>query len=342
VFGVDPNLWRQRIGGMVRMPARLREFGVDVAQLLEDLELDPRLFEQPGATIRYRDLGRLLHMGAQRSGYPAFALMHGQDWTVADAGLVGTLALNSPTVAAALESLAVHHHLNGQGGCIFVRRLGDTAELGYAIYIRDVPHAEEIYDGIVSIGHNWLTELCGRGWEPNEILLSRPQPEDAGVYRRRFRARVQFGAEVSAIRFPAHWLARPIDGADPKERARIEQIARGSDHLDLIEKLQRSLRVSLISGVSSGDALASLLAMHRRTLNRRLQVQGITFRDVLDEVRYEVARQLLALSHLSIDDIAAALGYASASPFVRSFKRWSGQSPGQWRRETAAAPLQGG
>jgi len=131
---------------------------------------------------------------------------------------------------------------------------------------------------------------------------------------------------------------RPIDGADPKERRRVEQIARGTDHLDLIEKLQRSLRVSLISGVSSGDALASLLAMHRRTLNRRLQLQGITFRDVLDEVRYEVARQLLALSHLSIDDIAAALGYASASPFVRSFKRWSGQSPGQWRREHPTAP----
>lgn len=341
VFGADPNLWRQRVGGMVRMPARLREFGVDVAKLLEDLELDPRLFEHPNATIRYRDLGRLLHMGGQRSGYPAFALMHGQDWTLADAGLLGTLALNSPSVGAALESLAVHHHLNGQGGCIFVRRLGDSAEFGYAIYIRDVPHVEDIYDAIISIGYNWLTELCGRGWEPTEVLLSRPQPEDAGVYRRRFRTRVQFGAEVSALRFPAHWLERRIDGADAKERKRIEQIAKASDHADLIQKLQRSLRVSLISGVSSGDALASLLAMHRRTLNRRLQSQGLTFRDVLEEVRYEVARQLLALSHLSVDDIAAALGYASASPFVRSFKRWSGQAPGHWRKELGAAPANG-
>jgi AraC-like DNA-binding protein len=341
VFGDDPNLWRQRIGGMVRMPARLRELGVDVGCMLEDLELDPRLFEQPNATIRYHDMGRLLHLGAQRSGYPAFALMHGQDWTVADAGLIGALALNSPTVGAALESLAVHHHLNGQGGCIFVRRLGESAELGYAIYVRDVPHVEDIYDAIISIGYNWLTELCGRGWEPTEVMLSRPQPEDPGVYRRRFRARLQFGSEISAVRFPAHWLSRAIDGADPKERVRLERAARASDHLDLIQKLQRSLRVSLISGVSSGDALASLLAMHRRTLNRRLQMQGVTFRDVLDEVRYEVARQLLTLSQLSVDDIAAALGYAGASPFVRSFKRWSGRSPGVWRREHAAVSSDG-
>jgi len=223
----------------------------------------------------------------------------------------------------------------GQGGCIFLRRLGDTAELGYAIYLRDVPHIEDIFDAMISVGYNWLTELCGRGWEPTEILVSRPQPDDPGAYRRRFRTRVQFGSEVTAVRFPAHWLARPIDGASPKQRRDLEQLARASDHLDLIEKLQRSLRVSLISGVSSGDALAALLAMHRRTLNRRLQLQGVTFRDVLDEVRYEVARQLLTLSRLSIDDIAASLGYASASPFVRSFKRWSGHPPGHWRRESA-------
>jgi AraC-like DNA-binding protein len=336
VLGSDPNLWRQRIGGMTRMPARLRELGVDVARLLEDLELDPQLFDHPATTISYHDLGRLLHLGAQRSGYAAFALMHGQDWTLADAGLIGALALNSPTVGDALESLAVHHHLNGQGGCIFLRRLGDTAELGYSVYIRDVPHVEEIYDAVMSIGYNWLAELCGRGWEPTEVLLSRPLPEDAGVYRRRFRTRLRFGAEVSAVRFPAYWLARPIEGADPQERLRLEKMARESDPVDLVDKLRRSLRVSLISGVSSGDALAALLAMHRRTLNRRLQLQGLTFRDVLEEVRYEVARQLLALSQLSVDDVAAALGYASASPFVRSFRRWSGESPGQWRRAHTA------
>ena len=337
VFGTDPNLWRQRLGGLVKLPARLREFGVDVAQMLEDLQLDPRLFEQPNATIRYRDLGRLLHAAGERSGYPTLALMHGRDWSVADAGLVGSLALNSPTVGTALESLAVHHHLNGQGGCVFVRRLGEVAELGYAVYIRDVPHIEHIYDAIISIGFNWLTELCGRGWEPTEVRLSRPQPDDAGAYRRWFRTRLQFGAEVTSIRFPAHWLARPIEGADPARFRRLEEKATASDHLELVEKLQRSLRVSLISGISSGDLLAELLAMHRRTLSRRLRLQGITFRDVLDEVRHEVARQLLAMSDLSVDEIAAALGYAGASPFVRSFKRWSGASPGQWRRENSGA-----
>jgi AraC-like DNA-binding protein len=72
--------------------------------------------------------------------------------------------------------------------------------------------------------------------------------------------------------------------------------------------------------------------MHRRTLNRRLMRLGTTFQDALDDVRLDVSTQLLADHHISVDDIAAALGYASVSPFMRSFRRWTGTTPGQWRR----------
>jgi AraC-like DNA-binding protein len=96
----------------------------------------------------------------------------------------------------------------------------------------------------------------------------------------------------------------------------------------------------LLKGHCSGDDVAQILAMHRRTLNRRLKAQGTTFQATLGEVRYTVARELLRESSLVLDDIAAALGYTSVSTLIRSFKRWSGTSPARWRRdneEVAAA-----
>ena len=72
--------------------------------------------------------------------------------------------------------------------------------------------------------------------------------------------------------------------------------------------------------------------MHRRTLNRRLKAEGTTFQHVLDEVRFEIARDLLSNSNVHLDDIAATLGYAAVTPFMRTFRRWSGTTPGQWRR----------
>ncbi|EIC21573.1 helix-turn-helix transcriptional regulator [Thiorhodovibrio frisius] len=100
------------------------------------------------------------------------------------------------------------------------------------------------------------------------------------------------------------------------------------------------LRQVLILGAAPGDTslahVARLFALHRRTLNRRLKAHGTSFKILIEEARYDVARQLLRDTSLPIADIAASLDYADASAFTRAFKRWSGVSPGAWR---ASLPL---
>jgi len=146
-----------------------------------------------------------------------------------------------------------------------------------------------------------------------------------------FRCPVRFNSEFNALRFAAHWLDRTVSGADKRLLRDLEKQAGALMQPDLIEKLHRSLRVLLLSGITSGDAVADVLAMHRRTLNRRLKAHGTTFREVLEDVRFEAACQLLRATHLTLDDVAAALGYAGVSPFTRAFRRRSGTAPGQWR-----------
>ncbi len=88
----------------------------------------------------------------------------------------------------------------------------------------------------------------------------------------------------------------------------------------------------LLAGKSSGDDLAQMLSLHRRTLSRRLRAQGTTFQKVLDEVRFEVACQLLEHTGAPIDQIATALCYADVSAFMHAFRRWSGTTPALWRK----------
>ena len=157
------------------------------------------------------------------------------------------------------------------------------------------------------------------------------KPWDVNPYQRLFRAPLRFDSEFCALRFPVHWLDRPVRDADPAQLRIADTEARAEGHGDLLQQVYRALRILLLHGQSSGDEVAQMLAMHRRTLNRRLRAQGATFQLVLDRVRFDVARQLLADTQVAIDDVAAALGYASISPFMRSFRRWSGTTPGQWR-----------
>jgi AraC-like DNA-binding protein len=67
--------------------------------------------------------------------------------------------------------------------------------------------------------------------------------------------------------------------------------------------------------------------MHRRTLFRRLRGAGTGIRELTNEVRFEIARQLLRNTRISLVQVAADLGYSEASAFTRAFRRWSGQTP---------------
>jgi AraC-like DNA-binding protein len=110
----------------------------------------------------------------------------------------------------------------------------------------------------------------------------------------------------------------------------------------LLPDVYRAVRRLLIDHRHGGDEIAEALSMHRRTLNRRLQAQGTSFQHVLDDVRFQVARELLA-SDIALDDIAATLGYSTVTPFMRTFRRWSGTTPGRWRgmvRGESSIPVQ--
>ena len=71
--------------------------------------------------------------------------------------------------------------------------------------------------------------------------------------------------------------------------------------------------------------------MHRRTLHRHLRTEGLAFRQVADEIRFEIACELLENTDMALSQVAAALQYSELSAFTRAFRRWSGQTPSAWR-----------
>lgn len=342
LLGCDEELWRQRVGALGVVPPLLRQLGVDPAPVLAAAGLDASALDMADNTIPYAAFGRLMDEGARRGACPHFGLLVGQAWHLSNLGVLGELIRHSATVGEGLRTALVYHHLNSQGGVLFLRERGAGTEYGYAIYHRCERGASQIYDGVLATLVNFMREMCGTGWAPSEVLIAHAPPADASPYRRLFRCSVRFDCEVNMLRFGAHWLERPIVGADPGTLRALRRQADALAQPDLIEKLRRSLRVLLLSGAASGDAVADLLAMHRRTLNRRLEAQGTTFREVLDDVRFDAACELLGATQLPLDDVAAALGYAGVSPFTRAFRRRTGAAPGQWRREARVGRVEAG
>jgi AraC-like DNA-binding protein len=328
------RLSMQRIGGFTHVPDLIRAMGVDPVAVLAAAGLAADALDEAEKRIPYAAFGTLLREAARWTRCPHFGLLAGRIWHLPDLGLVGELVANSPTFGSALRTMTVYQHLNSSGGLGFVlERGGNVVDVGYAIYYPDAPGADDIYDAVLAGNFTFMRDLCGATWVPTEVFLPRAKPVDVEPYRQLFHAPVHFGAEICAMRFPARWISHRIEAFDSARR-RIDE-ARARDHVrgHVVEQVIRALRLVMLHGRHSGDEIASLLAMHRRTLTRQLSAEGTTFQALLDTVRFDVARQLLRSSELSLEDIAQSLGYADLTPFARSFRRWSGTSPGVWRRD---------
>jgi AraC-like DNA-binding protein len=112
-------------------------------------------------------------------------------------------------------------------------------------------------------------------------------------------------------------------------RAGYPQAVQGSS--TIITDVRRVLRTELLRDTCSAAGIARLFSMHRRTLSRHLRTRGLTFRQVANEVRFEIACELLENTDMALCQIAATLKYSEPSAFTRAFRRWCGQSPSEWR-----------
>jgi len=315
----------------------LRDFGVEPDPLIREAGLDPCLFDDGANVIQHAALGRLLYLCVSRTKCPHFGLLVGQRASILSLGMVGRLMLHSETVGDAIHALVSNLSIQNRGAVPAFAVNGDIALFSYAVYQPEVESANQISDGAMAVSVNSLRTLLGGGWNPLEILLPRSAPADLGPYRQHFRAPIRFNQEVAAIVLSADDLNQRIVGADPLLRTMLEEQirwAKGDQHSEFSDDIRRLLRTRLTNHRCSADEIAALLAMHRRTLSRRLKSDGMGYRSISNEIRFEIARQLLEDTEVPLGQIAAALGYSEASAFTRAFRRWSGQTPTAWRTES--------
>jgi AraC-like DNA-binding protein len=215
---------------------------------------------------------------------------------------------------------------------------GDAATLSYDIDQRYDEAADQIGDGALATLFNILRTLCGPGWRPREIRFAHRAPDDVAPFRAFFAAELRFDTGQNALVFADAWLQHPLPaaGAEPRQLL-ARQVARlAARHRDdFPEQVRSVLRAALMTGHAGADEVAALFSMHSRTLNRRLGTFDTSFRQLVDEGRFAIARELLECTELDVSGIAGTLGYADASAFTRAFRRWSGTTPAAWRTHRA-------
>lgn len=181
--------------------------------------------------------------------------------------------------------------------------------------------------------------ITASNWAPAEVRFAHARPRHLGEHRRLLGTRVRFGAGENSLRMTRGTLDLPCIGADAALASLLDrhvaQELRREGQLESTSVADRTRAVideRLRDGPPTVASVAACLRMSVRTLSRALAAEGTSFRQLLDQLRHERAVRLLARQNMSIGEVAFVLGFSDISAFHRAFKRWSGQTPVEFRR----------
>jgi AraC-like DNA-binding protein len=175
---------------------------------------------------------------------------------------------------------------------------------------------------------------AGSPFRPSSVRLTRPVPKAPTRHAALLGAPVRFGCSVSGMEIPlAAWTA-PMRRADPALQETLRLLAGrlelGAAGDDLELALRARLRTLLPEGKADAGSIARTLGLSGRTLARRLQETGKTYRGVLDSFREAEAERLLVAGKAGLSDVAFRLGFSDQTAWNRAFRRWKGMSPTEW------------
>jgi len=174
-------------------------------------------------------------------------------------------------------------------------------------------------------------KIAGRSLQPIEVRFMHPPPPDLTHHHRLFGARVVFESSSNGIVFDGALLDLPVQSRDPGLSAELQRQAEAllgaKPNRDFKAEVRAAVAIEVRGGNPSAERVAASLAMHPKTLNRRLRTEGTTFRRLLDGVRLELAERYLRQPGLSVEEVAYLLGYSESSAFHRAFRRWTGRTP---------------
>jgi AraC-like DNA-binding protein len=276
---------------------------------------------------------------------PTLGLRLGRRVTVRGLGLVGYLLATSRTLGDALDRLGRYCWILRDGVECRVDRSAGTVSIAFhdhaAIEWAARPQADARLAGLLCV----CRRLTGEGIVPRAVDFPYERPARIDEHRKAFGTdRLRFARAHAALILSDADAARPVRSADDTLAGYLELLATDLLRTDVrtaatgsfADDVARVLESMLAAEPLTVDDVGSRLGVSARTLQRRLRGEGTSFVEVLDRLRRREAEQLLRDHRLTVEVVAARLGYSEPSTLYRAFRRWRRTSPGAFRAQMAA------
>lgn len=314
----------------------LMQHGMEASEVASRTGLDPAIFRQVDGRIPAETSIKLWDLLWETSNDPLCALKIGQIVRKQSMGVVGNLFLACNTLGEALDQSIRFHSLTNESGKIECFRQGRNCLFRYSI---TDPRFDShlVIERSLSSGLTWANFFTGKKIEPLGVFFEQPEPEYASEVSKFFGCPVHYGQDNNEISFKSSILE--WEGVHKNDYIKEILVGRASELSSRQDEstsqiISDFLRKNLAFGEVSIEWLCQKLALSRTTLYRELKREGLSYQDILDNVRKELVQVYLLDRNYSLTETAYLLGYSESSTFHRAFRKWFGMPPGQWKAES--------
>jgi AraC-like DNA-binding protein len=314
----------------------IRRAGCTTNDLLKQVGLKQADLTDPESRIPYAAYVGLMERAAVLVARADYGLKLGASHDVRDNGLIGFIALNSPTLKDALANIERYVGVTNEGTDAGLEVDGQGLALRFRevdASLRGLRHNSERGAAQIVKG---AQEITGRKAVPVCVEFMHRRPNATIDYEGVLGCRVVFGAQWDAVVYSHETLSLPVIGADNRLLQVLESACRkiigpAPHKKDIVHLVREHLVQHLAKGAASFADVARHFGMSSKTLERRLIHSGTTYRELVSGIRLDLAKHYLGSTDLRVQQIAYLLGYSEPAPLVRAFRRWTGSTPIKYR-----------
>ena len=313
-------------------------YGLDSDDLFKRAGLDPERLAQPLARFSYAAIQRLWAIALDSSGDPCFGLRAASYWHPTTFHALGYSWLASRNLEEAFERLVRYSGIvnTASKGLLRLEKTNDSFCL-----VADVSRARPPPLPVaMEAGMATILGMCrsayGSHFRPSAIDLNHPETGCARQLSELFDAPVRFSQAEYVLAIDPAVVAESLATANPElvrvnDKVVTDYLAR-LDRGDIVMRVRSELIERLPDGRVGEAEIASALNLSLRSLQRKLEDQGVSYSRLLDDTRRDLGMQYVRSPQYSLNEIAYLLGFTEPANFSRAFKRWYGQPPSQLRK----------
>lgn len=314
------------------------DYGVAPEQCLRGTGLHPLQLHDNTVEIDARQELRLVdNLLTACGGFrPGMGLAAGQRYHLTSYGIWGFALISSPTLRDAIQLGMKYLDLTFAFVRVRFEESPERARLVLDDSAIPAPVRAFLLERDLACIMTLVEDLFGVRMPLQSAELCGPAPRDVTAFTKTFGVTPHFGRPENAVIFGPSFLDLPIPQANTltanvcetqcrelleRRKARSGQAGRVREELLRQPKLMPDM-----------ETVAERLCMSSRTLRRHLDAEGVSFRQLVDEIRMALAEEMLGIPGMTMEDISARLGYSEVSNFLHAFKRCKGQTPSQFRK----------